>query len=515
MAANSRAAALASLPLSRFCCALGAVTLAALEEGVGREPAAYLLPETTPSLALTRSLSLAAGVLAAAVAWRRHAGFSALSWGISVLASSLALTGAAWFLSFGQAHAAALALVLPLAIGVASGVILGAAARSLGAPARELAVLQYALEPLRALCALALLVGCAALAARLGSWRSAALLGACAAGLALYLPTLERNLYGRVSSRWSAVSGLVALALCVASTLLAHVALPSSALGRYPGEIVFTSHGPGQYVVSSVQQSFEVYRGNVLRLASVDAKRYAECLVQPALALAPRRGSVLVLGSADGLVEREVLAYPDVARLTTVADDLSLADLAKNNEFFRAASADALHSPRLTVVEAEALVWLTTHPARFDVIVVDLPDPSDYSQGKNYTHFFFEQLLTHLGPSGLFVTQATSNAASPKSFSSIAASVVSAGFRVQGYSAAIPTLGEWTFVLGSLGELPQTTSLSPLARRVLERTSYLTPRRLELLLSAPPARDLHAPVNTLSEQPVVELLNEERRTRGL
>jgi spermidine synthase len=505
----------AGLPLARYCCALAAVTLAALEEGVGREPAVYLLPGTTPSLALTRTLALAVCALTAYLAWRRHAGFSALSWGISWLASSLAVAGGAWFLSFGQAHAAALALVLPLAIGGACGVILGAAARVLGAPARDLGVLQYALEPLRAVGALALLVASAALAARLGSWRSAALLGALAALLALYLPTLERDLYGRVRSRFGVASGALALALCVASTVLAHFTLPSSALGRYPGEIVFTGHGPGRYVVSSVQQSFEVYRGNVLRLASVDAKRYAECLVQPALSLAPERRSVLLLGTADGLAERELLAYPDVARLTTVTDDLSLANLAKNNEFFRTASAGALRAPRLTLVEAEPLVWLTTHPARFDVIVVDLPDPSDFAQGKNYTRYFFEQLRTHLTPGGLFVTQATSNTSSPKSYSSIAASVASAGFHVQGYTAAIPTLGEWAFVLGSQSELPTPASLSPLARLVLGGSVYVTPRRLELLLAAPPARDEHAPVNTLSEQPIVELLNEERRSLGL
>ena len=515
MAASSRAATLAGLPLSRFYWALAAVTLAALEEGVGRQPGAYLLPGSLPSLAFTRTLALLACALTAYLAWRRYAGFSALSWGISWLASSLAVAGAAWFLSFGRAHAAALALVLPLVIGVASGVILGASARVLGSPARELGVLQYALDPFRALCALAALVGCAALAARLGSWRSAALLGAIAASLGSYVPTLRRELYGRASSRFAAVPGVAAFALCVASALLAQLTLPKSALGRYPGEVVFTGHGPGRYVVSSVQQSFEVYRGNVLRLASVDAKRYAECLVHPALALAAARRSVLVLGSGDGLAERELLEYPDVARVSSVTDDLSLADLATNNDFFRAASADALRSPRLTLVEAEALVWLTTHSARFDVIVVDLPDPSDFSQGKNYTHYFFEQLRAHLAPGGLFVTQATSNAASPKSFSSIAASVASAGFHVQGYVAAVPTLGEWAFVLGSLGELPAPTSLCASARRVLERMSYVTPRRLELLLAAPPALDLQAPVNTLSEQPLVELLNEERRARGL
>lgn len=514
MAASSRATTARGSSLPAFSCALVAVVLAALEESVGREPAAYLLPGSAPSLALTRSVALLGAAFAATLAWRRHAGFRALSWGISGLASSLSLSAAAWFLSFGQAHVAALTLVLPLSSAVACGVIAGAAAREVSPSAQELGVVPYAVHPFRVLAALVLLVGCAALGARLGAWRSAALLGVLGSGLALVLPHVRRQLYGGKSSPWATLTGLSALALSLASAALAHWALPSAALGRYPGEIVFASPGPAHYVVSSVQQSFEVYRGNVLHLASVDAKRYAECLVQPALALAPRRGSVLVLGSADGLAEREVLAYPDVARVTTVTDDLALAHLAKNNAFFRAASADALRSPRVSLVEAEALVWLSAEATRFDVIVVDLPDPSDYIQGKNYTRYFFEQLRLHLAPGGVFVTQATSPVTSPRSFSSIVQSVASAGFHVQSYAAAVPTLGEWAFVLGSLDEPTATATLSPLARRVLAQNSYVTPRRLELLLSAPPARDLQAPINTLSEQPVVELLKQERHARS-
>src|SRR3954469_8920036 len=104
MAASSGATLPSARSLSRFCGGLGVLLIAALEEGVGRQPAAYLLPGSTPSLAFTRTLALLAGAFAAFVAWRSHAGFRALSWGISGLASSLAVAGGAWFLSFGTPH---------------------------------------------------------------------------------------------------------------------------------------------------------------------------------------------------------------------------------------------------------------------------------------------------------------------------------------------------------------------------------------------------------------------------
>ena len=503
------------LPLSRFWCAGFGLVLAALEEGIVRQPAAYLLPGTLPSLELIRAFALGCSVAGGYLGFRQSSGFRGLSWGSGLLSAALSVAGAAWFWSFGAGRAAQFACLAPLAIAGSAGFVLGSALRTLGSVARSLEVLRYAIHPFRILLALGLLVGSAGLAGRLGLWRSAAVLGVCVAGLGSYLPMLQRYLYGHLPSRRAFALSGCGVVLGVASLCAAHDSLPSDALGRYPGDIVFSSRGPGQYVVSSVQQSFEVYRGSVLRLASVDAKRYAECLVQPALALAAQRSRVLILGSADGLAEREVLAYSDVVRVTTLTDDPSLANLAKSNAFFRDLSADSLRSARLTLLVGEALVWLSTHSERFDVIVVDLPDPSDFIQAKNYTHYFYQQLRAHLTPGGLFVTQATSSAASPASFSSIAASVESAGFRVKSYAAPIPTLGEWGFVLGSMDALPPPDSISLSARQVLGRTSYVDARRLALLLSTPLTPDPLAPANTLSEQPIVELLNSERRARGL
>jgi spermidine synthase len=513
-ASHAHREAHAGLPLSRFL-GLGCfVLLGALEEGLLREPAAYLLPGTSPSLNVCRALALGSFALTAFFARLWHADYRALSWGLGGLSSALALAGPAWFLSFSAGRWAPAASLLPIAIAASSGLVVMATSHALGAAARALDVLRYAAQPFRALLALAALLGCSALGTSLGLWRGAALLAACAALLGLYLPTLSRYLHGSSGSRPSYAPAALGLSAALASFGLALYCVPSTDLGRYPGEIVFTSHGPGQYVVSSVQQSFEVYRGTVLRIASVDAKRYAECLVQPALALARHRSRVLVLGPGDGLAEREVLAYPDVTHVTTISDDLALAKLTRKNAFFGEASAGSLASPRLTLIEAEALPWLVAHPAHFDVIVVDLPDPSDFGQGKNYTHYFYEELGAHLAPDGIFVTQAASDAATPATFSSIAETVASAGFRIQTYAAPIPTLGEWGFVLGSLTELP-TRDPSPVVTRVLQHTQFVDARTLELLLSAPPAVDAHAPVNTLSEQPVVDLLNDERRVRGL
>ena len=64
----------------------------------------------------------------------------------------------------------------------------------------------------------------------------------------------------------------------------------------------------------------------------------------------------------------------------------------------RALNADALRSPKLRIVNADAFAWLEANAEHFDVIVVDFPDPTNFSIGKLYTTSFYQLLDQHLAP---------------------------------------------------------------------------------------------------------------------
>ena len=51
----------------------------------------------------------------------------------------------------------------------------------------------------------------------------------------------------------------------------------------------------------------------------------------------------------------------------------------------RALNGDSLRSPKVTIVNADAFAWLEQHDEMFDAIVVDFPDPTNFSIGKLYT----------------------------------------------------------------------------------------------------------------------------------
>src|SRR5205085_6635115 len=105
-------------------------------------------------------------------------------------------------------------------------------------------------------------------------------------------------------------------------------------------------------------------------------------LVHPAMAAhgAPRR--VLVLGGGDGMAVREVLKHASVERVTLVELDPHMTTLFAQSALLRSLNGDALHSGKLSIVNADAFSWLEHNDEHFDVIVVDFPDPTNFSIGK-------------------------------------------------------------------------------------------------------------------------------------
>jgi spermidine synthase len=167
----------------------------------------------------------------------------------------------------------------------------------------------------------------------------------------------------------------------------------------------------------------------------------------------PRR--VLVCGGGDGLAVREVLRHPEVERVVLVDLDPAMTDLARDHEFVSALNGRALHDPRVTVVNDDAMAWLEAKAGLFDVVVLDFPDPASFAVGKLYTTRFYERLLGVLAPDGVVACQATSILDTRKAFWCIARTMETVGLTVRAYRAYVPSFhGDWGFLLASRRVLP-------------------------------------------------------------
>lgn len=218
---------------------------------------------------------------------------------------------------------------------------------------------------------------------------------------------------------------------------------------RFYGEpIVYSETSAYQrVVVTAGGGGVRLFLNGNLQFHSRDEYRYHEALVHPALAAqgAPRR--VLVLGGGDGMAVREVLKHPGVESVTLVELDPHMTRLFGQAPMLRALNADALHSPKLAIVNADAFAWLEQDRGHYDAIVIDFPDPTNFAIGKLYTTSFYALVDEHLAAGGYAVVQTTSPLIARRSFWTVVATIEAVGLAATPYHAHVPSFGEWGFVV--------------------------------------------------------------------
>jgi spermidine synthase len=96
----------------------------------------------------------------------------------------------------------------------------------------------------------------------------------------------------------------------------------------------------------------------------------------------------------------------------------------------------------LHIYNEDAFVWLRNHSEQYDAVIVDFPDPSNFSIGKLYSTTFYLQLKKALKPNGVAVIQSTSPFVAPKSFWCIDTTLRYAGFKTIAYHNYVPSFGE-------------------------------------------------------------------------
>jgi spermidine synthase len=218
----------------------------------------------------------------------------------------------------------------------------------------------------------------------------------------------------------------------------------------YQDPVVFAATSPYQrIVVTRGRAGHRLFLNGNLQFAERDEYRYHEALVHPAMAAqgAPRK--VAILGGGDGMAAREVLRYPSVESITLVELDANMTRLFSTHEALTQLNGGSLLDRRLKIVNTDAFQWLQNTDEMFDVIIVDFPDPTNFSLGKLYTTSFYALMEKHLAASGYAVIQTTSPLVARESFWTVVATLEAVGLATAPYHANVPSFGEWGFVIAS------------------------------------------------------------------
>jgi spermidine synthase len=280
----------------------------------------------------------------------------------------------------------------------------------------------------------------------LGLIRSAFLFGLLNALVAAWALWLFRAQLGAL--QWRTAQCAVVVGLLAGGFIQAERLTTLAEEGMYADRIVFARSTPYQrIVVTRWRNDVRLFLNGNLQFSSHDEYRYHEALVHPGLAAAPWAKRVLVLGGGDGLAVREILKYPQVESVTLVDLDAEVTRIFSTVPLLRTLNADALVSPKVHVVNADAFKWLEENDGHWDFVVADFPDPSNYSLGKLYTTAFYRLLERRLSARGLAVVQATSPLYARKSFWCVVATIESVGLVATPYHAHVPSFGEWGYVI--------------------------------------------------------------------
>lgn len=145
----------------------------------------------------------------------------------------------------------------------------------------------------------------------------------------------------------------------------------------------------------------------------------------------------------------------------------------------------------------------------YDAIVIDFPDPTDFSLGKLYSTTFYRSLRQRLAQGGMVSVQGGSPYVAPGAFWTVTATLEEAGFETRPYHAYVPSFGEWGFILASPNGVPEESDILPGGR-------FVTAASESVLFEFPPdMAPVPAEPNRLDNQLLVRIFaNEWRRYDG-
>jgi spermidine synthase len=238
--------------------------------------------------------------------------------------------------------------------------------------------------------------------------------------------------------------------------------------GLYRDRVVLIEQTQYQKIVMTKHRDdVRLYIDGNCQFSTADEYRYHEALVHVPMNEIRKRDKVLILGGGDGMAAREVLKYPEVKSIDLVDLDGEMIRICSTNPDITAINQNSLTSDKLTVHTMDAYEYLEDCKEKYDLIIVDLPDPNTEVLNKLYSNIFYRMCKAALAEEGVMVVQSTSPYYATDAFWCIHDTIASEGMQVKAYHLEVPAFGDWGFNMASKGELKEQLSFDV-------ETKYLT-----------------------------------------
>ncbi|MGG1571985.1 spermidine synthase [Fictibacillus sp. NRS-1165] len=222
--------------------------------------------------------------------------------------------------------------------------------------------------------------------------------------------------------------------------------------------------------------------GHLMFGTTADDDLYAEAMVHIPMVAARKRKKVLIIGGGGGITTREALRYSNVSNITTLDIDKEMVNFGKKLKPLVQYNKGSLNHPKVQTVIEDGRRFVKNNPAKWDVIIVDLPEPNVKSPelSRLFSSEFYSLLKERLEPGGA-ISIACSNADSTAEYLwSIHATLKKAGFYVLPYHYFEPDAGEyWLFCLAT------TSRVKPNDLHMSVQAKHLSTKKLKDMFDMP------------------------------
>ena len=241
-------------------------------------------------------------------------------------------------------------------------------------------------------------------------------LGAAAGGIVVslvlirFLPAIQialllTTLLLALAAGWARPRGRMAAGWAVALLLAVTMIFFGARLDRWSRRLQWpgldlaavTDSVYGNLALIRTGPEYSLYENGALSFATGERWSVEERIHLPLLAH-PAPGRVLLIGSGlDGSLA-EILKHP-VRSVDYVELDPAAQALASG--YLTDGQLAPLRDPRVRVFFTDARLWVKQGRARYDVVIVNLPDPENALLNRYYTRDFFEEVRRILTPQGV------------------------------------------------------------------------------------------------------------------
>jgi spermidine synthase len=253
----------------------------------------------------------------------------------------------------------------------------------------------------------------------------------------------------------------------------------------YEDKVVFSTTTKYQHIAvthNSTIDDYRLYLNGNLQFSSLDEIRYHEFLVHPAMSLAKKTDNILVLGGGDGLAVKQIQKYKP-KNITLIDLDSKMTQIATSNKILQKLNNNAFQNQNIIFLDAkitsnrqkdiyiknddnnesylatvdiyniDAMNYLNDiNNTKFNVVVIDLPDPNSVELSKLYSKEFYLNLKKVINIDTIISIQASSSYFAKEIYLSIGRTIRSANYNTIPYHHNIPSFGEWGFYMFSLNK---------------------------------------------------------------